>query len=72
MVKKSICGIRIPAETFKQTEDIKDKTHIKNRIDAFRFMTNMQPEIINENTIKLPKSKSIIKLIDVRYVFKLK
>jgi len=69
MAKKSIIG-KIPINFLKKAEDIKKNGNFKNRTDAFRFINNIQPIILEEKTIRLPKSKSILKQIDVRYFFK--
>lgn len=72
MSENSVGGIRIPKETFDKIEKVKNDLNVK-RVDVFRFFNGMLPaEILKEDTIRLPKSKEILKYIDVRYIFKLK
>jgi len=68
MTKKSIIG-KIPINFLKKAEDIKKNGNFKNRTDAFKFINNIQPIILGEKSIRLPKSKRILKQIDVRYFF---
>ena len=68
--KKFVNGINIPKKTLDKADSIMKKANLKHRTDAFNFMGNIQPIILDEKTIRLPKSKSILKQIDVRYFFK--
>jgi len=43
---------RIPLNFLKKAEDIKKNGNFKNRIDAFRFIDNIQPIILGEKTIR--------------------
>jgi len=61
---------KVPIGIFEKADDIKKNANFKNRTDAFNFMGTTQPIILDEKSIRLPKSKNILKQIDVRYFFK--
>ena len=67
--KKSVKE-RIPLDIFERVENIKKEGNFKHRIDAFSFMNHIQPIILDEKSVRLPRSKVIMKQIDVRYFFK--
>jgi len=64
--------IRISKEAIKKTDIFKESINLKFRTDALNIMNGMQPIILDEKSVRIPKSKDIIKYIDVRYAFKLK
>jgi len=68
--KKYVNGINIPKKILDKADLIMKSAKLKHRTDAFNFMNNIQPIILGEKTIRLPKSKNILKQIDVRYFFK--
>lgn len=61
---------RIPISFLEKANGIKKKGNFKHKIDAFNFINEIQPIILDEKTIRLPKSKKVLKQIDVRYFFK--
>lgn len=63
--------IRVPDETIKNIDTMMKMLGLKTRTQAFKVNNFMQPQIINEKTIPLPKSKKKLRCIDVRYVFRL-
>jgi len=64
-------GKKIPDDVLQEIDLIKKGAGLKNRATAFQFGAIMQGKIIGENTFRLPKSKKVIKIIDVRYRFRL-
>jgi len=68
MAKKSIME-RVPINFLKKIESTKKNANFKHKTDVFNFIGNIQPIILDEKSIRLPKSKKILKQIDVRYFF---
>ncbi len=69
MVDKKSVIERIPLNFLEKAKKIKRNGNFKNKIDVFNFMGNIQPIILNEKSVRFPKSKKILKQIDVRYFF---
>jgi len=67
--RKYVNGINIPRKMLDKADSIMKLANLKHRTDAFNFMGNIQPIILDEKKIRLPKSKKILKQIDVRYFF---
>lgn len=64
--------IRVSKEAIEKTDNFMKSINLKFRTDALNIMNGMQPIILGEKSVRLAKSKEIIKYIDVRYAFKLK
>jgi len=65
--------VRISKEAIKKIDNFKELANLKFRTDAFNIMNGLQPAIIlGTKDIRLPKSKDLVKQIDVRYIFKTK
>lgn len=62
---------RIPSDVLKEIDMFRKATKLKSRPLAFQMASATQGEVINEFTQRLPRSKNQIKIIDVRYKFKI-
>ena len=63
--------IWVPREVIMEMDRMGSLANIPKRTDCFKINIGMQPIILSEKTVRLPKSRKRIKQIDVRYTFQL-